>query len=157
MSSSANCSFRPSRSHSGSTRKNRKTRFVAGAAAQAQKETEYHLRYAREWTIRLGDGTDESHRRAQNAVDDLWAYTGELFERDAVVDAAVGAGLAPDPAVLRNAWTSTVADTLRHAKLEPPPGDWMQSGGRTGRHSEHLGHLLTDLQYMQRTYPGMTW
>ena len=130
---------------------------LRGTAAQAVKESTYHLRYAREWAIRLGDGTDESRRRMAAALEELWPYTGELFERDDVVAGLVEANLAPDPDALHGAWTATVDDTLRQASLSRPASGWNQSGGRIGRHSEHFGHLLTELQYMQRAYPGMTW
>ncbi len=131
----------------------------AGAAAQAVKEAAYHVRYAREWVIRLGDGTATSHEKMQNALAELWPYTEELFERDAVVEAAVAEELGPDPADLRAPWTEVVTQTLRQATLTTPesPANWHQTGGRAGRHSEHLGHLLSELQYMQRAYPGMNW
>ena len=130
---------------------------LAGAASAAAKECAYHLRYAREWVIRLGDGTEQSHRRTKAALDDLWSFTGELFERDATVSALVERGIAPDPDALRPAWSKTIAETLHAATLAAPDDPWMRTGGRSGQHSEHLGHLLVSLQYMQRTYPGMQW
>lgn len=123
---------------------------IAATAAKAEKETAYHLRHAAEWLIRLGDGTEESHRRAQTAVDDLWPYTGELFT-DAAGDAM------PNPASLRDAWNVTVDTALSRATLTRPRDGWMQSGGRSGRHTEHLGYLLAELQYLQRTFPGARW
>jgi ring-1,2-phenylacetyl-CoA epoxidase subunit PaaC len=128
---------------------------VAAIAAKAEKETDYHLRHASEWTIRLGDGTDLSHRRAQDAVDALWPYTGELFARDE--QEMVDAGVVPEVASLRPDWAAAVETTLTRATLNRPVDGWMQSGGRTGRHTEHLGHLLAELQFMQRAYPGATW
>jgi ring-1,2-phenylacetyl-CoA epoxidase subunit PaaC len=128
---------------------------LAAIAAKAEKETDYHLRHASEWTIRLGDGTDLSHRRAQDAVDALWPYTGELFASDA--GEIVAGGIVPDAASLRPAWEAAVDATLARATLNRPADGWMQSGGRTGRHTEHLGHLLAELQFMQRAYPGATW
>jgi ring-1,2-phenylacetyl-CoA epoxidase subunit PaaC len=128
---------------------------IAAIAAKAVKETEYHLRHAAEWLIRLGDGTAESHRRAQDAVDALWPYTGELFAVDD--HAIVAAGVIPDPVALRATWEATVDTTLARATLIRPADGWMQSGGRHGRHTEHLGHLLAELQFMQRAYPGATW
>jgi ring-1,2-phenylacetyl-CoA epoxidase subunit PaaC len=128
---------------------------IDAIAAKAVKETEYHLRHAAEWLIRLGDGTAESHRRAQDAVDALWPYTGELFapdDRD-----MVQAGVIPDPPTIRAAWEATVDGTLARATLTRPADGWMQSGGRIGRHTEHLGHLLAELQFMQRAYPGAAW
>ena len=128
---------------------------LAAIAAKAEKESAYHLRHSAEWLIRLGDGTGESHRRAQDALDMLWAYTGEMFAPE---DAAlVAAGVAIDPPTLREAWNATVNDVLAQATLQRPRDGWMQCGGREGRHSEHLGHLLAELQYLQRAHPGATW
>jgi ring-1,2-phenylacetyl-CoA epoxidase subunit PaaC len=130
---------------------------LAAIAAKSEKESAYHVRHSSEWIIRLGDGTEESHRRAQAAVDDLWAYTGEMFEMDDSERGLIEAGIAIDPAVLRPRWMETVSNVLREATLTLPKGDWMQKGGRSGRHSEHLGHLLSELQSMQRTFPGAIW
>ena len=130
---------------------------LAAIAAKAEKESAYHLRHAAEWTIRLGDGTEESHRRAQDAVDALWPYTGEMFEADAAERGLIEAGVAVDPAGLRAEWEATTAAVLDQATLARPRGGWMQSGGRSGRHSEHLGHLLAVMQHLQRSYPGATW
>ena len=126
---------------------------LAAIAAKSEKESAYHLRHSSEWVIRLGDGTDESHRRAQEAVDVLWPYTGEMFEAE---DASLG-GIATDPADLRDRWMATMRDVLGQATLATPTGGWMQSGGRTGRHGEHLGHMLATMQHLQRTYPGARW
>jgi ring-1,2-phenylacetyl-CoA epoxidase subunit PaaC len=125
---------------------------IAAIAAKAEKETAYHLRHAAEWLIRLGAGTTESHRRAQNALDDLWPYTGELF-----TDTAGNAGIVAPPTSLRHTWNATIDGILARATLERPADRWMQSGGRSGRHTEHLGHLLADMQFLQRSYPGATW
>jgi ring-1,2-phenylacetyl-CoA epoxidase subunit PaaC len=130
---------------------------LAAIAAKSEKESAYHLRHSSEWMIRLGDGTEESHRRAQTAVDDLWAYTGEMFEADDSERGLIDAGIAVDPAALRPRWLETVSNVLREATLTLPNSDWMQQGGRSGRHSEHLGHLLSELQSMQRTFPGAAW
>ncbi len=124
---------------------------VAAIAAKAEKETAYHLRHAGEWLIRLGDGTEESHHRAQAAIDSLWPYTGELFE------ASAGDGVFADPATLRAAWKASVDNILSQATLARPEDGWMQSGGRGGRHTEHLGYLLADMQFLQRAYPGASW
>jgi ring-1,2-phenylacetyl-CoA epoxidase subunit PaaC len=123
---------------------------LAGIAADVCHEAAYHLRHAGEWLIRLGDGTADSHRRAQAAVDALWSYTGEMFEPAAVA-------LAPDPLPLRAEWDTTVAAVLAEATLLRPAGGWMRTGGRRGRHSEHLGHLLAEMQFLQRAYPGANW
>lgn len=130
---------------------------LAAVAAKAEKETAYHLRHAGEWLIRLGDGTEESRARAQGALDELWPYTGELFEADAAERSLVEAGIAVDPASLRETWDRTVDAVLAEATLTRPPAGWTQRGGRAGRHTEHLGFLLAELQYLQRAHPGATW
>ena len=107
--------------------------------------------------MRLGDGTGESHARAQGAIDDLWALTGEMFQVDDSERALIDAGIAVDPATLHSQWLKTVLSIVSEATLALPKSDWMQQGGRSGRHSEHLGHLLSELQSMQRTFPGVTW
>jgi ring-1,2-phenylacetyl-CoA epoxidase subunit PaaC len=117
----------------------------------------YHLRHACEWTIRLGDGTAESHRRTAAALDDLWAYTGELFEPAAGEDALVAAGIVPERASIRPAWDRTLTDVLREATLERPADRHMQTGGRAGRHTEHLGRMLAEMQVLARAHPGVTW
>ena len=130
---------------------------LAAIAAKAEKEMAYHLRHAAEWTIRLGDGTEESHGRAQAAVDELMPYTGELFEADQVERALMESGIAPDSAAVRPLWNKTIHEVLTEATLVLPRDGFMQSGGRSGRHSEHLGHLLAELQFLQRAYPGAEW
>lgn len=130
---------------------------LAAIAAKSEKESAYHLRHSSEWIIRLGDGTEESHARAQGAIDHLWAYTGEIFEIDDGERALIDAGIAVNTAALRPQWFKTVAEIVSEATLTLPKNDWMQQGGRNGRHSEHLGHLLSELQSMQRTFPGATW
>jgi ring-1,2-phenylacetyl-CoA epoxidase subunit PaaC len=130
---------------------------LAAIAAKSEKESAYHLRHAGEWIIRLGDGTDESHARAQVAIDDLWAFTGEMFSVDDAERGLIDAGVAVDPLMLMPEWLVTVTDVVREATLVLPENDWMQQGGRDGRHSEHLGHLLSELQYMQRSFPGASW
>jgi ring-1,2-phenylacetyl-CoA epoxidase subunit PaaC len=130
---------------------------LAAIAAKAEKEMAYHLRHSGEWTIRLGDGTDESHRRTQDALDELWPYTGELFEVDPVERALIEAGIAPDPAALKAEWDKTIDEVLDEATLLRPRDGYMQSGGRSGRHSEHLGFILAELQFLQRAYPDAKW
>jgi len=129
----------------------------AAVAAKSEKELAYHVRHASEWIIRLGDGTMESHRRAQDALDLLWPYTGELFEADDLERALIRAGVAVDPASVRSPWRRTVEEVVGQATLALPRGGWMQTGGRSGRHSEHLGHMLAEMQFLQRAYPGATW
>src|SRR5258708_2477734 len=130
---------------------------LAAIAAKSEKESAYHVRHSSEWIVRLGDGTEESHRRAQTAIDDLWAFTGEMFEVDDSDRALIEAGIAVDPATFRVRWLKIVSDVVTEATLALPKSGWMQQGGRSGRHSEHLGHLLSELQSMQRTFPGATW
>lgn len=128
---------------------------LAAIAAKSEKESAYHLRHASEWLIRLGDGTDESHRRAAEAVDALWPYTGEMFEPEPAP--LVADGIAIDPATLHPLWDATLDRVFAQATLDRPGGTWMQRGGRSGKHTEHLGHLLTEMQHLQRTFPGATW
>jgi ring-1,2-phenylacetyl-CoA epoxidase subunit PaaC len=130
---------------------------LAAIAAKAEKEAAYHSRHAGEWLIRLGDGTEESHRRAQQALEDLWFYSGEMFETDAVEGALIATAVAVDPGAIRTQWEATVDGVLLEATLRCPVAAWMQSGGRSGRHSEHLGHVLATMQFLQRAYPGATW
>ena len=130
---------------------------LSAIAAKSEKETAYHLRHSAEWVIRLGDGTPESHRRAQEALDHLWPFTGEMFATDDAEAELMAAGIATDPATLRDGWAKTVRDVLGEATLKEPSSGWMQSGGRTGRHTEHLGRLLAEMQVLQRAHPGASW
>ena len=130
---------------------------LAAIAAKSEKESAYHLRHTSEWVIRLGDGTAESHRRAQEALDELWPYCAEMFEADGAEREPIASGVAADPEALLPVWRATVSDVLAQATLEQPHSGWMQSGGRSGRHSEHLGRLLSEMQFLQRAYPGATW
>ena len=136
---------------------NSKDATLAAIAAKSEKESAYHVRHCSEWIVRLGDGTEESHARAQEAIDHLWAYTGEMFAVDDSERGLIDAGIAIDPAPLRSQWLKTITGIVSEATLVLPKNDWMQQGGRSGRHSEHLGHLLSELQSMQRTFPGATW
>lgn len=130
---------------------------LAAIAAKAEKEMAYHVRHCGEWVIRLGDGTAESASRIQAALIELWPYTGEMFETDASDRALIDAGIAVDPASVRAEWDATVDRVFAEALLTRPRDGWMQTGGRTGAHSEHLGHLLAELQFMPRAYPGTRW
>ena len=131
---------------------------VAGIAAKASKEVAYHVKRSGDTVIGLGDGTSESHHRMQAALDLLWPYVGEMFERDAVDAAMVEAGVAPDPSTLRSAYDAHVGEVLALATLRVPESDFAHSGGKTGfRHSEHLGHMLTQMQWLQRAYPDAVW
>jgi ring-1,2-phenylacetyl-CoA epoxidase subunit PaaC len=130
---------------------------LAAIAAKSEKESAYHLRHSSEWVVRLGDGTAESHARTQAAIDDLWAFTGEMFEADESERALIESRVAVDPTTLQAQWGKTVSAIVNEATLALPGTAWMQKGGRSGRHSEHLGHLLSELQSMQRTFPGASW
>ncbi len=126
---------------------------LAEIAAKSLKETRYHFRHSAQWTVRLGDGTDESHTRVQQALDDLWVWTGELFESDDVDRAMAEAGISTDPGALRPAWDQRIDAVLAEATLERPPQQWMQSGGRRGRHTEQLGYILAEMQSVPRAHP----
>ncbi len=130
---------------------------LAGIAGKAVKESRYHVRHCAEWVVKLGDGTEESHRRAQAAVDDLWRYTGELFLADEGALVAAAAGTGVDPSTLMLAWEGQVRPVLDRATLTIPAVAYMQRGGRDGRHTEHLGHLLSEMQIVARSFPGATW
>ncbi|MBD3763218.1 MAG: phenylacetate-CoA oxygenase subunit PaaC [Rhodobacterales bacterium] len=130
---------------------------VAEIAAKAAKEVAYHLERSADLVIRLGDGTEESHARMQKALDALYPYTGEMFLADAVDQAMAEAGIAPDPADLRAAWDRTVGQVMAEATLRLPDGSFQHRGGKTGRHTEALGFILADMQFLQRAYPGGVW
>ena len=130
---------------------------LAAVAGKALKEDKYHLRHSSEWVVRLGDGTAESHARVQRALDDLWRFTGELFRRDAVDEAVAAHGIALDAAAIRPRWDAIVDDVLARATLVRPADAGMRHGGRTGRHTEHLGHLLATMQIVARSHPGAAW
>jgi ring-1,2-phenylacetyl-CoA epoxidase subunit PaaC len=130
---------------------------LAGIAAKALKETRYHARHSADWMLKMGDGTAESHDRAQNAIDELWRFTGELFESDEIEQQLVTEGIAVDRRTLRDAWRGEVTRILAAATLKVPDDGFMQRGGREGRHTEHLGHLLAEMQIVARSYPGAEW
>lgn len=131
---------------------------VADIAEKASKEVAYHLERSADTVVALGDGTEESHRRMEEALAYLWPYVGEMFAGDAVDAAMVEAGIAPDPASLREEYDALVGRILTDATLEMPEGRFAHKGGRDGRmHTEHLGHILTQMQWLQRAYPGASW
>ena len=127
---------------------------LAAIAEKSLKEITYHLRYSSEWMIRLGDGTEESHRRMQTALDDLWPFSGELFEMNKVDQLVIDAGIGVDLGALRPVYDERLDTILEQATLHKPESDWMQSGGKEGRHTEHLGYILAEMQFLQRTYPN---
>jgi ring-1,2-phenylacetyl-CoA epoxidase subunit PaaC len=131
---------------------------IAEIAAKAVKEATYHLDRSAETVIALGDGTPESHEKMQTALDLLWPYTSEMFQGDAVDAEMAAQGIIPDPADLRAPWLTRVSATLAEATLTLPQDDFAHKGGRTGaQHTEHLGHILTQMQWLQRAYPGAQW
>lgn len=134
---------------------------IAAIAVKSLKEVAYHLRWGSEWVIRLGDGTKESHRRMLKAIDELWMYTGEMFQAASFELQAAMEGIAVDSDLLKSKWEEKVKSIFSEATLIPPLGGeavaFMQTGGKEGKHTEHLGYILAELQYMQRTYPGNEW
>ena len=130
---------------------------LAGIGAKAEKEMAYHLRHTSEWVIRLGDGTTESHQRAQDAVDELMIYADELFEIDETDSALIKSGVAPDPDKLKIIFLATLESILHQATLKAPTIRHPQTGGRKGIHSEHLSHLLNEMQSLHRAHPGAKW
>jgi ring-1,2-phenylacetyl-CoA epoxidase subunit PaaC len=130
---------------------------LAAIAAKSLKESRYHLRHAADWTIRFGDGTDESHARAQAALDALWPYTHELFETDPIEAAVARHGIGVESAVLLQGWLDAVDAVVTEATLRLPPDSAFRSTGKLGLHSEHLGYLLTEMQWLHRQHPGATW
>lgn len=130
---------------------------LAAIGAKAYKEAIYHLRWSSEWVIRLGDGTEESHTRMKKALDELWKFTGEMYMPAAYESWAAMSETGPDLAVLRPRWEERVKDVFDEAGLSYPSPEWMQTGGKEGRHTEHLGYILTELQFLQRAYPGCEW
>jgi ring-1,2-phenylacetyl-CoA epoxidase subunit PaaC len=130
---------------------------LRGVAQKAVKESRYHVRHSAEWVVRLGDGTDESHARAQDALDALWRYTGEFFLTDDLEQALVKKKLAVDSSTLAGPWTQGVTQVLNRATLRVPTASYMQRGGRSGTHTEHLGIMLAEMQVLPRTHPGAKW
>lgn len=130
---------------------------LAAIAARAQKEVRYHLRHATQWLLRLGDGTEESHRRVSRSLDELWRYAGDFFagdEVDAIIESSFG---GPALADIEQAWQHDVAAVLEQATLDVPDAAFVHIGGRRGRHSEHLGYLVAEMQHLRRAHPGAAW
>jgi ring-1,2-phenylacetyl-CoA epoxidase subunit PaaC len=130
---------------------------LAAIAKKSIKEVSYHIRFSSDWIRRLGDGTDESHNRIQTAINDLWIFTDELFLQTAADQSMVSEGVGMDVTLLKNAYYQKVGEVLVESTLQTPSIEYFQKGGKQGIHSEHMGYILTELQYMQRTYPNMTW
>ena len=132
-------------------------RFLSEFAGKAVKEVAYHRELASEWTVRLGDGSEESVRRMADGLDWCWRFIPELFEVDDVLETLIGRGSAPDPRSFEDDYRAALAAVLAEARLEPPADQRPILGGRRGHHSEHLGHILAPMQYLQRTYPDAVW
>jgi ring-1,2-phenylacetyl-CoA epoxidase subunit PaaC len=130
---------------------------MSGVAGKAVKEVRYHLRHSAEWVLRLGDGTEESHARTQSALDQLWSWTGEFFYQNHVDRALQADGMAPDLDPLRSPWEALVTEHLAKATLVIPSMPPRMTGGRLGRHTEHLGHMLAEMQIVARSHPGARW
>ncbi len=130
---------------------------LAGIAAKAIKEVAYHVNWSNEWILRLGDGTDESKKRMQKAITELWPYTGEMFVNADYETALLKENISVDVSELKDAWLKKVNEIFEEAGLSLPEKSFMQSGGKNGVHTEQLGYILTELQYLQRTYPGAEW
>jgi len=135
----------------------KKDRTLAAVAEKSLKEVTYHLRWSAEWVIRLGDGTPESRRRITNALNDCWPYTGELTTNAAYETNLAQENIAVDLGSIKASWINKTMEVLGTAGLQLPVNTWMQTGGKEGRHTEHLGYVLAEMQYLQRTYPGVEW
>lgn len=134
-----------------------KNESIAAIAAKSLKEVNYHLRWSSEWVIRLGDGTAVSHEKIQTAIQELWTYTGELFTPTETDKKLAELGIAPDLELLKTRWHEKVTAVFEEATLEKPKNEWMQLGGKTGKHTENLGYILAEMQFLQRAYPQQTW
>jgi len=130
---------------------------LSAIANKSIKEVSYHERFSSDWVKRLGDGTQESNKKMQEAINDLWTYTDELFHLTEADNAMIAEGIGVDVSKLREAYYQQVSELIEEATLEVPESKYFQKGGKQGIHSEHMGYLLSDLQYMQRTYPNMDW
>ena len=137
--------------------KNSKNEKLVAIAEKSIKECAYHLRHSRKWLNVLADGTAESRERLITAINDIWAYTGEMFESNDAIKTLVQQGIAVNLDKLKEIWTSEVQKDFKKLNLDIPESTWMHSGGRSGRHSERLGEILTSLQYLQRAYPNAEW
>ena len=134
-----------------------KDEILAALGAKSLKESKYHLRHSSNWLIRLGDGTEESNIKVQKSLEDIWMYTGNLFEMDDIDNELLKSGIAVDNSSLINDWDKKVNEILDKAKLNKPEDCYMQTGSKKGLHTEHLGHLLSDMQFLQRAYPNAKW
>ena len=136
---------------------NSKDETLAAIAKKSIKEVSYHVRFSSDWMRRLGDGTEESNQRVQTAVNDLWVFTDELFHQTDADKAMVSEGIGVDVTQLKQRYYQKVSAILEEATIEVPKIEYFQKGGKQGIHSEYMGYILTEMQYMQRTYPNMNW
>lgn len=134
-----------------------KDETLSALAVKCLKEVKYHWRHAQDWLERLGDGTEESHNRIQAGINNLWMYSGELFETDEVELMLIEEGIAVDSSKLRDGWNTKISEAIQKATLSVPISGYMQTGGRSGVHTESLGFLLAELQYLPRAYPDAKW
>ncbi len=134
-----------------------KDETLAAIAKKSIKEVSYHVRFSSDWMKRLGDGTEESHQRIQQAVNDLWVYTDELFHMTEADQEMLQNGVGVDLSLLKDTYYERIKSVLEEATIEIPESNYFQKGGKKGVHTEHMGFILTEMQYMQRTYPNMTW
>lgn len=130
---------------------------LAEIAEKSAKEIRYHIRHGRQWMIRLGDGTDESHQRITDSVQNLWMFTGEMFVSDELDDVMSKEWDGPDLASLKERWMADVAEMLSEATIALPEGEWAADGGKQGRHTEHFGYMIAEMQHLQRVHPGLNW
>ncbi|BDS11701.1 1,2-phenylacetyl-CoA epoxidase subunit PaaC [Aureispira anguillae] len=130
---------------------------LVAIAKKSLKELTYHYRYSAEWVIRLGDGTEESHEKMQTALNEAWDYVGELFAMDEIDQQMIQLGIGVDLNAVKELWNERVDAILTEATLAKPEDGWMQKGGKQGKHSEQMGFILTEMQWMQRAYPGLEW
>ena len=136
---------------------NSKDETLSALASKSLKEVKYHLRHSSNWLVRLGDGTAESNAKAQVALEELWMYTGELFEMDTLDTELLNTGIAVDNSALKSDWDTMVNNTIAKAKLTRPEDEYMATGGKKGLHTEYLGFILSEMQFLQRAYPDAKW
>jgi ring-1,2-phenylacetyl-CoA epoxidase subunit PaaC len=136
---------------------NSQDEFLKGFAAKSIKEVKYHFQHSRDWMLRLGAGTEESHARMQNALNEIWQFTGEMFVNSPAETAAIADGVGVNNPELLDTWRRIVSAVVQEAELTLPEDAWMQKGGKEGKHSEHIGFVLAEMQFLQRAYPGSKW
>jgi ring-1,2-phenylacetyl-CoA epoxidase subunit PaaC len=136
---------------------NSRDQFLAAYAEKSLKEVTYHMQHSSRWLLRLGDGTEESHKRVQEPLDDLWRFTGEFFAANDVDEALVANGVGVDLNKIQPLWATYVKEVIEESTLTLPTNNWKQLGGKEGKHTEHLGLILAEMQFLPRAYPDATW